>query len=96
MLGVPHQNLRSTTHRHLHQIVDQKQIPHRLGQVGAIDLTPTAKIELVYPDQTVDLTDGEINNASLVLRISYGAVDLLMTDDIEKVAESQIVNLGTR
>ena len=96
MLGVPYQNLRSTTHRHLYQIVDQKQIPHRLGQVGAIDLTPTAKIELVYPDQTVDLTDGEINNASLVLRISYGAVDLLMTDDIEKVAESQIVNLGTR
>ena len=42
----------------------------------------------------MDLTDGEINNDSLVLRISYGTVDLLMTDDIEKVAESQIVNLG--
>ena len=43
----------------------------------------------------MDLTDGELNNDSLVLRISYGTVDLLMTDDIEKVAESQIVNLGT-
>ena len=42
----------------------------------------------------MDLTEGEINNDSLVLRISYGTVDLLMTDDIEKVAESQIVNLG--
>jgi len=94
VLGVPHQNLRSTTHRHLHQIVDRKQIPHRLGQVGVIDLTPTAKIELVYPDQTVDLTDEEINNDSLVLRISYGVVDLLMTGDIEKAAESQIVNSG--
>lgn len=78
------------------RLLIRNRFPTGLGQVGAIDLTPTAKIELVYPDQTVDLTDGEINNASLVLRISYGAVDLLMTDDIEKVAESQIVNLGTR
>ena len=49
VLGVPHQDLHQSTHRILHEIVDAKDIPHELGYAGRVDLTPTARLELLHP-----------------------------------------------
>ena len=49
VLGVPHQDLSKSTHQILHEIVDARGIPHELGYAGAIDLTSTARLELLHP-----------------------------------------------
>ena len=79
VLGVPHLDLPPTTHRVLHELIDEKGIPHELGYAGDIDLTPTAKLELLHPfdEASTNLTDRDINDDSLVLKLSYGEVDIL-------------------
>ena len=96
VLGVPHLDLPPTTHRVLHELIDEKGIPHELGYAGDIDLTPTAKLELLHPfdEASTNLTDRDINNDSLVLKLSYGEVDILFTGDIERAAELRLVESG--
>ena len=97
MLGVPHQDLSKSTHRILHEIVDAKGIPHALGYAGTVDLTPTARLELLHPFDaaSTDLHDRDVNNDSLVLKLTYGDVRILFTGDIGRKVELKLVELGT-
>ena len=96
VLGVPHLDLPPITHRVLHELIDKKGIPHELGYAGEIELTSTAKLELLHPldERSTDLNDGDINDDSLVLKLSYGEVDVLFTGDIERRAEERLVRSG--
>ena len=93
VLGVPHQNLSPPTHCLLHAIVDEKGVRHELGYAGEIDLTSTARLELLHPydEASTNLTDRDVNNDSLVLKITYGDVRILFTGDIEQGVESTLV-----
>ena len=96
MLGVPDQDLRQSTHRILHEIIDAKDIPHELGYAGPVDLTTTAKLELLHPfdADSINLHDKDINNDSLVLKVTYGDVHILFTGDIGRKVELKLVGLG--
>jgi competence protein ComEC len=96
VLGVPHESLPPLTHRHLHQIVDTKGIPHVLGDAGKIQLTPTAQLALLHPlDETsVNLMDEDTNNDSLVLKMTYGSVRVLFTGDIKRETELALISNG--
>ena len=96
VLGVPHQDLSQLTHRILHEIVDAKGIPHALGYAGAVDLTSTARLELLHPFDaaSTDLHDKDVNNDSLVLKLTYGDVRILFTGDIEQKVELMLVESG--
>ena len=74
VLGVPHQDLSKSTHRILHEIVHAKGIPHELGYAGTVDLTSTTRLELLHPfdESLTDLYDKDVNNDSLVLKLTYG------------------------
>ncbi len=93
VLGVPHQNLRAKTHQVLHEIIDLKGIPHELGYAGPIDLTSTAQLELLHPfdEASTNLTDRDVNDDSLVLKLTYGTVNILFTGDIEQDAELRLI-----
>lgn len=95
-LGVPHQNLGQSTHRILHEILDAKGIPHALGYAGTVDLTSTARLELLHPFDaaSTNLQDKDINNDSLVLKLTYGDVRILFTGDIGRKVESKLVGSG--
>ena len=95
-LGVPHQDLSKATHRILHEIVDAKGIPHTLGYAGTVDLTSTARLELLHPFDaaSTDLHDKDVNNDSLVLKLTYGDVRILLTGDIERKVELMLVESG--
>ena len=97
VLGVPHQELSKSTHRILHEIVDAKNIPHKLGYAGTVNLTPTAGLELLHPFDaaSTDLHDKDVNNDSLVLKLTYGDVRILFTGDIGRKVELKLVELGT-
>ena len=96
VLGVPHRSLPALTHRDLHQIVDAKGIPHELGDAGKIQLTPTAQLALLHPldEASVNLIDGDTNNDSLVLKITYGSVRALFTGDIKHEIEFALISNG--
>ncbi len=96
VLGVPHQDLSKSTHRILHEIVDAKRIPHELGYAGSVDLTPTARLELLHPFDaaSTNLHDKDANNDSLVLKLTYGDVRILFTGDIGRKVESKLVGSG--
>jgi beta-lactamase superfamily II metal-dependent hydrolase len=96
VLGVPHLDLPPITHRVLHELIDEKGIPHELGYAGEIELTSTAKLELLHPldEGSTDLHDDDVNDDSLVLKLSYGEVDVLFTGDIERRAEERLVESG--
>ena len=96
VLGVPHQDLSKSTHRVLHEIVDAKEIPHELGYAGTVDLTSTAQLELLHPFDaaSTDLHDKDVNNDSLVLKLTYGDVRILFTGDIGRKVESKLVGSG--
>ena len=96
VLGIPHQDLSKSTHRILHEIVDAKGIPHALGYAGTVDLTSTARLELLHPFDaaSTDLHDADINNDSLVLKLTYGDVRILFTGDIGRKVELQLVESG--
>ena len=96
VLGVPHLDLPSITHRVLHKLIDEKGIPHELGYAGEIDLSQSANLELLHPldEGSTDLTDDDINDDSLVLKLSFGEVDVLFTGDIERDAEKRLVESG--
>ena len=93
VLGVPHQDLSKSTHQILHEIVDAKGIPHKLGYAGTVDLTATAWLELLHPFDaaSTDLHDKDVNNDSLVLKLTYGDVRILFTGDIGRKVELQLV-----
>ena len=96
VLGVPHQDLSKSTHRILHEIVDAKGIPHALGYAGTVDLTATAQLELLHPFDaaSTDLHDKDVNNDSLVLKLTYGDMRILFTGDIGRKVELQLIELG--
>ena len=95
-LGIPHQDLSKSTHQILHEIVDAKGIPHALGYAGTVDLTSTARLELLHPFDaaSTDLHDKDVNNDSLVLKLTYGNVRILFTGDIERKVELMLVESG--
>ncbi len=96
VLGVPHQDLLKSTHQTLHEIIDAKGIPHELGYAGSIDLTSTARLELLHPFDaaSTNLHDSDVNNDSLVLKLTYGNVRILFTGDIGRKVELRLVESG--
>ncbi|MCG9134046.1 DNA internalization-related competence protein ComEC/Rec2 [Candidatus Poribacteria bacterium] len=96
VIGISEMQLDSQTHRQLHAIVKANDIPYSFPYAGKIDLTPIATLNLLHPiDATsTDLFDQDKNDDSLVIKLTYGEVDILFTGDIGKSAESRLIASG--
>ena len=57
----------------LHEIVDAKDIPHELGYAGAVDLTSTARLELLHP---FDAASTNLHDKRFQQRFACSEVDL--------------------
>lgn len=93
LLGIPDRKLDSQIHQRLRSIARTQDIPYSFPYAEQIKLTPTATLNLLHPIDaaSTDLMDTDKNNDSLVLKLSYGEVDILFTGDIEAKAETQLV-----
>ncbi len=93
ILGIPDIALDSQTHQRLRSIARTQGIPYSFPYAGEIKLTPTATLNLLHPidKATTDLMDTDKNDDSLVMKLSYGEVDILFTGDIEATAETRLV-----
>jgi competence protein ComEC len=73
-------------------IIDQKGILFTEGRAGMIwDLGGGAKMQLLHPTSP---SKSDLNNASIVVRLTFGEVSFLFTGDAESAAEKQILSRG--
>ena len=93
IIGITDMQLDSQTHQRLRSIAKTRDIPYAFPYVGDIKLTSTTSIQLLHPidSESTNLIDKDKNDDSLVLKISYGEVDILFTGDIEFKAENRIL-----
>ena len=96
VLGIPDIPLDSETHRRLHAIVKANAIPYAFPYAGKFELTPTATLNLLHPIDaaSTNLLDQDKNDDSLVIKLTYGEVDILFTGDIGKKAEARLIASG--
>ena len=96
VLGISEMPLDSQTNRRLRAIAEARDIPYAFPYAGEIALTPTAALNLLHPIDaaSTDLLDEDKNDDSLVIKLSYGEVDVLFTGDIGKAAEARLIASG--
>ena len=96
VLGISDMPLNSATHQRLHAIATARNIPYSFPYAGEIEFTSTATLNLLHPidASSTNLLDTDKNDDSLVMKITYGEVDILFTGDIGKKAESRLIASG--
>ncbi len=83
----------SSLYEHFLETVDDKNIPYLVAEQGqTIEIDPSLDILVLSPPKE-DRGD-DINTNSIVLRISYGTVNLLYTGDATTAAEDAMEKTG--
>jgi competence protein ComEC len=74
-------------------LIDQKNIPFKTAQRGQeIDLDPNIKIEILSPPSK--LFSDDLNQNSIVLKITYNKISFLMMGDAGIEAENSLLSSG--
>lgn len=75
--------------------LEEKKIPSRVLKRGdELTLGPDVKITVLHPPETMRPVDHDINNFSVVIRVSYGDIDFVLTGDAEIKAERMMLASG--
>ncbi|AFV24481.1 competence-like protein [Methanolobus psychrophilus R15] len=86
--GNPHT---TKTYENMLIAIDEKDIPFSLAEAGqTIDLDPAATIDILNPGKLT----GNLNDDSVVLKLTYGDVSFLFTGDAETHAENKMIVAG--
>jgi beta-lactamase superfamily II metal-dependent hydrolase len=88
--GLPHS---SPLYKGFLETVDRNNIPYRVAEQGqTIAVGPVLRLFVLAPPGQRDGDDPNIN--SVVLRISYGMIDFLMTGDVSGDGEDALLTYG--
>jgi competence protein ComEC len=83
----------SSLYEHFLKTVDEKKIPYSVAEQGqTIGIDPSLSILVLSPPK--EHFSDDINTNSIVLRISYGTVNLLSTGDATTAAEDAMEKAG--
>jgi beta-lactamase superfamily II metal-dependent hydrolase len=83
----------SSLYEYFLKSVDEKNIPYVVAEQGeTIDLDPSLRILVLSPPK--EHIGDDLNTNSIVLRISYGTVNLLYTGDATTAAEDALEKTG--
>ena len=93
ILGISDLSLDSRTHQRLRSIANARDIPYSFRYKSEIDMASDVSLNLMHPidEVSTNLLDDNKNDDSLVLKLSYGEVDILFTGDIETNAETRLI-----
>ena len=96
VLGIADNANYSETIEHLRDVAKGKKVRYTFEYAGEIEVTPTATLNLLHPIDaaSTNLMDTDTNDDSLVMKLSYGEVDILFTGDIEAKAETRLITSG--
>ncbi len=82
------------TYERLLALIHDKRIPAVKARSGVVlDLDPAITVAILGPDEAAVEQD-DTNNASVVIRLTYGDVSILFTGDAEAQEEETILNSG--
>ncbi len=83
----------SSIYQHWRSLVDDKEIEHKIARAGQeVKLGNGIKLEIVHPPSPLlQGTSDDIDNNSLVLRLSWKEVSFLLTADIGQEAEWYLI-----
>lgn len=87
----------SGTYYKLLETIKDRSIPYsKLKRGQIIDFHDGVKAEVLSPPPGADEPgeDEQINNLSVVLRVTYGKTSLLLTGDSDKESEDELINSG--
>jgi competence protein ComEC len=88
--GLPHP---SPIYEHFLETIDRKNIPYRVAEQGqTIDVDTALRVFVLSPP--AQHIGDDLNSNSLVLRISYGTIDFLMTGDLGGEGEDGLIRSG--
>ncbi|MEO6588237.1 MAG: ComEC/Rec2 family competence protein [Pyrinomonadaceae bacterium] len=76
----------------LYSILQKREIDSLTVSRGDVLTFGGAKVEVLYPEKDENNEAVSDNNHSLVLRVVYGARKFLLTGDIEKETETELLN----
>lgn len=73
--------------------VQKKKIPFAVLRAGGeIDLGDGIFLKVLAPEETfIKGSDSDVNNSSVVLKLTYGTFSMLLTGDVEEESETRMV-----
>jgi beta-lactamase superfamily II metal-dependent hydrolase len=87
--GFPHT---SRTYENMLTTIDQKDIPFEVAQAGqTIDFDPSVDVEVLNPGNTYS---DDLNENSVVLKVTYGETSFLLMGDAGLESEENIMKAG--
>jgi len=82
----------SELYQEVQHLIAQKSVPERTVRRGdTLEIGPSVRGQILSPAESTRQEVESRNNASLVVHMSYGEVDILLPGDIEAVAERNLV-----
>ncbi len=78
----------------LNEILIRRRVPTEIVARGDRLNFGDVMVEVIYPEASEDQDSVSDNNHSIVLRITYGSRTFLLTGDIERQAEMELLNSG--
>jgi competence protein ComEC len=78
------------------RLVEARRIPYQLARRGMrLDLGDGVSLSILHPQEPLfQGTPSDANNNSIVGRLTYGRVSILLTGDAEGLVEAQLLDLG--
>ena len=78
------------------QLLDRRSVPLQILTRGDHLQIDDVEIEAMSPEKLANAPIQSENNHSLVLKLTYGERSILLTGDVEREAESQMLTLGEK
>lgn len=84
----------SESHKQFLQNLKERSIPYGVPQAGFTQKLGTARIDVLAPVRLISGTKRDANNNSLVLRVTYGKINFLLTGDMEAEECASVVSFS--
>jgi len=90
-----HGSYGSSLYARIQQSVEEKGVTYRRLQTGYIDTTfAPLRLILFHPDSTYSVEETNVNNSSLVVKMSYGESDFMFVGDLEEEGDEVVLPFG--
>jgi competence protein ComEC len=89
----------SATYKEFLEIMEEKKIPYRIARASqSLEGGRDIRIDILHPrEELIRYGGSQLNNNSIVIKLTYGKTSFLFTADIEKEAEDLLIRkYGTR
>jgi competence protein ComEC len=77
------------------ELIRENNIPCKIAQAGQVINLEKAKMEILYPFEVLDGQKvDDLNDSSIVCRLTYGQISFLFTGDISEKIEKELIKSG--